>query len=128
LGDVDACGRKCLVVDDSRVLRRMARRILEAHGFCVDEAADGGAALEACRRRLPACVLLDWKMPVMDGIEFLKALRREFGPDRPAVVFCTTRNEAAFIERALAHGAQEFILKPFDAGILVGKLAQAGMC
>jgi two-component system chemotaxis response regulator CheY len=118
---------RCLVVDDSRVVRRIARRMLEASGVEVEEAADGAIALDCCRRSLPGCVLLDWNMPVMNGIEFLKALRQEFGPDHPAVLFCTTENDIAFIEQAIAHGAQEFIMKPFDEEILLGKFAQIGL-
>jgi len=119
--------RTCLVVDDSRVVRKVARRILEASGFAVAEAEDGSQALEACRAAMPDCVLLDWNMPVMNGIEFLKALRAEFGPDNPTVVFCTTESDMSFIEQAIAHGAQEYIMKPFDAEILLGKFAQAGL-
>lgn len=119
--------RTCLVVDDSRVVRKVARRILESHGFVVEEAQDGQVALEACRRRLPDCVLLDWNMPVMNGIEFLKSLRGEFGPDKPPVVFCTTETEISFIEQAIEYGAQEYIMKPFDDDILKGKFAQVGL-
>ena len=60
--------RTCLVVDDSRVVRKVARRILEGQGFVVEEAADGHIALDACRRNMPGSVLLDWNMPVMTGI------------------------------------------------------------
>ena len=117
----------CLVVDDSRVVRKIARRILEAGGYAVTEAEDGSKALDACRAAMPDCVLLDWNMPVMNGIEFLKALRKEYGPENPPVLFCTTETDMAFIEQAIEHGAQEFIMKPFDAEILMGKLCQAGM-
>ncbi len=119
--------RTCLVVDDSRVVRKVARRILEGQGFSVIEAEDGKAALEACRTALPDCVLLDWNMPVMNGLEFLIALRKEFGPDNPPVVFCTTENDINHIELAITNGAQEFIMKPFDEEILVGKFAQVGL-
>ncbi len=119
--------KTCLVVDDSRVVRKVARRILEANGFAVAEAEDGSRALEQCRRTLPACVLLDWNMPVMNGLEFLLALRQEFGPDNPPVVFCTTENDIARIEQAISSGAQEFIMKPFDEDILIGKFAQVGL-
>lgn len=115
------------MVDDSRVVRTIARRILEAHGYTVAEAGNGAAALDACRLRRPACVLLDWNMPVMSGIDFLRALRAEFGPAEPPVVFCTTENDMSAIEQAIAAGAQEFIMKPFDADILLGKLAQIGL-
>src|SRR4051794_29953682 len=93
-----AMSRTCLVVDDSRVVRKVARRILESKGFDVTEAADGQKALDACRESLPDCVLLDWNMPVMDGLAFLRALRQEFGPDNPPVVFCTTENDMGHIE------------------------------
>lgn len=117
----------CLVVDDSRVVRKVARRILEGHGFTVAEAEDGQQALDAVRAQMPDSVLLDWNMPVMNGIEFLKALRQEFGPGYPPVLFCTTENDISFIEQAIEHGAQEFIMKPFDAEILMGKFAQVGL-
>ena len=63
----------------------------------------------------------------MDGLEFLKALRREFGPDNPPVLFCTTENDVSHIEQAIENGAQEFIMKPFDEDILLGKFAQVGL-
>jgi two-component system, chemotaxis family, chemotaxis protein CheY len=119
--------RSCLVVDDSRVVRKVARRILEANGYLVSEAGDGQQALDACRAGLPDFVLLDWNMPVMDGLTFLRALRGEFGPDNPTVIFCTTENDMAHIEMAITSGAQEYIMKPFDEDILVGKLGQAGL-
>jgi two-component system chemotaxis response regulator CheY len=115
------------VVDDSRVVRKVARRIMEGQGFSVAEAEDGRVALDACRRAMPDCVLLDWNMPVMNGIEFLRALRGEFGPERPPVLFCTTESDISFIEQAIQYGAQEFIMKPFDEEILVGKLSQVGL-
>jgi two-component system, chemotaxis family, chemotaxis protein CheY len=125
--DTDGMSCTCLVVDDSRVVRKLARRILEANGYAVTEAENGRIALEDCRRKLPDCVLLDWNMPVMNGIEFLQALRAEFGPDNPIVVFCTTENGMTAIEEAIGSGAQEYIMKPFDAEILLGKFAQAGL-
>src|SRR5258705_420291 len=81
-----AC-RVCLVVDDSRVVGEVARGIRESHGFTGEAGEEGKVALEACQRGLPGCVLLDWNMPVMNGIEFLKALRSEFGPAEPPVLF-----------------------------------------
>jgi len=120
--------RNCLVVDDSRVVRKVARRILEANGYIVAEAGDGQEALDACRSgALPDFVLLDWNMPVMDGITFLRVLRSEFGPDNPLVIFCTTENDMTHIEMAISSGAQEYIMKPFDEDILVSKLNQVGL-
>jgi len=117
----------CLVVDDSLVVRKVARRILETQGFAIEEAENGQLALDACRRHLPGAILLDWNMPVMNGIEFLQNLRREFGPERPPVLFCTTETEMSYIEQAIANGAQEFIMKPFDDDILLAKFAQVGL-
>ena len=116
-----------LVVDDLRGVRKAARGILEGFGFAVDEAEDGAQALAACRTRLPDAILLDWNMPVMNGLEFLHALRGEFGADNPAVVFCTTENEMDRIMLAIEGGANEYIMKPFDAEIIQSKLAQVGL-
>jgi len=117
----------CLVVDDSRVVRKAARRMLEKQGFAVEEAENGQEALETCRSLQPKAVLLDWNMPVMDGLEFLKAARREFGPDHPIVVLCTTESALERIVEALDAGAQEYVMKPFDEEILVGKFVQVGL-
>ncbi len=117
----------CLVVDDSRIVRKVARRILESHGFIVAEAVNGEDALEQCRSELPRCVLLDWNMPIMNGLSFLKSLREEFGADDPVVVFCTTENEVDQMMSALESGAQEYIMKPFDEDILTDKFAQIGL-
>jgi len=119
--------RTCLVVDDSLVVRKAARRIIEGLGFAVTEAKDGQEALDACRAGLPDGVLLDWNMPVMDGITFLRAARAEFGAEHPRIVLCTTESELARIIEALAAGAQEYVMKPFDAGILRDKFVQAGL-
>ena len=113
--------RTCLVVDDSSVIRKVARRILEGLDFQITEAEDGEKALEACKRSMPDAVLLDWNMPKMDGYEFLRALRRLPGGDRPKVVFCTTENDLAHIQQAMSAGADEYIMKPFDAAIRPGR-------
>jgi two-component system chemotaxis response regulator CheY len=119
--------RNCLVVDDSRVIRKVACRILQDLCFETEEAEDGLAALSACRARMPELILLDWNMPNMNGIEFLKTLRRERDGQRPIVVFCTTENDVAHITEALGAGANEYIMKPFDRGIVEAKLAEVGM-
>lgn len=119
--------KTCLVVDDSRVIRKVARRMLEEIGFAVDEAGDGQQALERCAQALPQFILLDWNMPVMNGLDFLKALRQTPGGDGPVVVFCTTENDIEHIQAALEAGASEYIMKPFDREILEAKLASVGV-
>ena len=120
-------GADVLVVDDSAVVRKVARRILEKHEFAVREAGDGAEALAACRASLPRLILLDRNMPVLDGIGFLKALRAEFGPDDPIVVMCTTDAALERILEGLDAGAQEYVMKPFDAEIIGSKLVQLGL-
>ena len=119
--------RTCLVVDDSRVIRKVARRILEDLGFEIAEASDGVEALAWCRAAMPDVVLLDWNMPVMTGIEFLKHLRAEPGGDKATVLFCTVENDLAHIREALDCGADEYIMKPFDGDIIVSKFALADL-
>jgi two-component system chemotaxis response regulator CheY len=119
--------RTCLVVDDSRVIRKVARRIIEDMGFDVAEAGDGVEALSWCRASMPDVVLLDWNMPGMNGIEFLRQLREERGGDKPKVVFCTVENDLARIREALESGAAEYIMKPFDSDIVQSKFALADL-
>ena len=119
--------KRCLIVDDSRVVRKVARRIIEDLRFEADEAADGQQALDACRKGMPDAVLLDWNMPVMNGIDFLRALRREPGGERPVVVFCTTENDVNHIAEAMRSGANEYIMKPFDSEIVESKFSEVGL-
>ena len=119
--------KTCLVVDDSSVIRKVARRILEGLEFKITEAEDGEQALQFCQQQLPDAVLLDWNMPKMDGYEFLRQLRRLPGGDVPRVVFCTTENDVAHIARALHAGANEYIMKPFDKEIVEAKLQEVGL-
>ena len=119
--------KTCLVVDDSSVIRKVARRILEGMQFEISEAEDGAQALEMCRKDLPDAVLLDLNMPKMDGYEFLRMLRKLPGGDSPKVVFCTTENDVAHIARALHAGANEYIMKPFDKEIVEAKFQEVGL-
>jgi two-component system, chemotaxis family, chemotaxis protein CheY len=119
--------RTCLVVDDSRVIRKVAGRILEEMGFDVAEAGDGMEALAWCRSAMPDAVLLDWNMPVMSGVDFLRQLRQQPGGDKPTVVLCTVENDVEHITEALEAGADEYIMKPFDSEIIAAKFAEAGI-
>jgi two-component system, chemotaxis family, chemotaxis protein CheY len=119
--------KTCLVVDDSSVIRKVARRILEGLEFQILEAENGEEAIETCKKQLPDAILLDWNMPKMDGYDFLRVLRRLPGGDGPKVVFCTTENDVAHIARALHAGANEYIMKPFDKDIVEAKFQEVGL-
>ncbi|HYM31059.1 MAG TPA: response regulator [Candidatus Cybelea sp.] len=119
--------KSCLIVDDSRVIRMVARRILEQLSFQIVEAVDGKEAMAACLKNIPDAILLDWNMPIMNGIEFLRALRKASGGTNPVVVFCTTENDMAHIREALEAGANEYIMKPFDRDIIEAKFSQVGL-
>lgn len=119
--------KSCLVVDDSKVVRMVARKILEGLNFEIEEAENGKIAMDACLKRMPDVILLDWNMPVMSGIEFLEKLRATPGGDMPKVVFCTTENDMAHIQRAMTAGANEYIMKPFDRDIVQSKFEQVGL-
>ena len=119
--------KTCLIVEDSRVIRRVERRMMEELGFTVDEAEDGQVALDKCAIAPPAVILLDWIMPGMDGMAFLRALRLMPQGDRPRVIFCTSQTDMASVAAAAAAGADEFVMKPFDRETLAVKLADAGV-
>src|SRR3546814_16219252 len=105
--------KNCLVVDDSKVIRKVARHILETLNFTVDEAEDGREALSRIESSVPDVVLLDWNMPVMSGVEFLRTLRQQKLGSQPKVVFCPTENDAQHIHAALETAAAEPIMNPF---------------
>ena len=113
--------KSCLVVDDSSVVRKVARRILEDMDFIVDEAEDGQEAFDKCRQEMPDAILLDWQMPIMGGIEFLKLLRAYVGGEQSHIVFCVTENDIGQIALALKSGADDYMMKPFDRKVLEAK-------
>lgn len=117
----------CLIVDDSKTIRKIVHNILEEFDFSCAEAEDGLKAIDACRAQMPDVVLLDWNMPHMNGLEFLKHLRAMENGDHPKVLFCTTENTMAFMENGMNAGADEFIMKPFDKTILELKFVQLGI-
>ncbi len=119
--------KSCLIVDDSKVIRMVAKKILKELEFQTEEAEDGQIALDICRERMPDAILLDWNMPVLNGIDFLRQMRQLPGGEKPVVVFCTTENDIEHIQEAIVAGANEYIMKPFDSEILQAKFAQVGL-
>lgn len=113
--------KSCLVVDDSSVVRKVARRLLEDMDYIVEEAEDGQEAFDKCRQEMPDAILLDWNMPIMSGLEFLKLLRAYVGGDKPHIVYCTIENDIGAIALALKAGANDYMMKPFDRALLEAK-------
>ena len=118
--------RHCLLVDDSRVIRKVAHRIIAGLGYQVIEAENGEEALARCKAAMPDLILLDWEMPVMSGVEFVAALRRIDGGVAPKVVFCTSKTETPDIYQGIGAGADEYVTKPFDERTLLAKLQRIG--
>jgi len=120
----EAVPKFCLIVDDSATIRKFSARLLMSMNFIVGEAEHGLAAVEACRLIAPDLILLDWNMPEMDGLACLRAVRAMNLNPRPLIVMCTTENVLPKITEALAAGADEYIMKPFDRDVLRDKLTQ----
>lgn len=117
--------KSCLIVDDSKVIRKVARHIFETLRFDVEEACDGAEALNRCAQWTPDVILLDWNMPVMGGMDFLRAYRGQ-GKRAAKIIFCTTENSADHVQAAIDAGADEYVMKPFDRATLETKLQIVG--
>ena len=121
---------RALVVDDARAVRMMIRRILTSAGFDeVYEAGDGLEALAALEEMdgLPDVALVDWNMPNMDGLELIRAVRKDPVTRDLPLVMVTTESEMSQMVRALAAGASEYVMKPFTPEIVLDKLALLGI-
>jgi two-component system chemotaxis response regulator CheY len=119
-------GKTCLIVDDSRVVRKISKKIAMSLGYRVIEAENGEEGLARCKHDMPDLVLTDWEMPVMSGIEFVTALRAVRASKIPTVVFCTQKGEVTDIHRGIDAGADDYIVKPFGEDTLRAKLAKLG--
>ncbi len=119
--------KQCMIVDDSRIVRKVARRILEGLELDVAEADDGAAALELCRKQMPDAILLDGHALYVVAADFLRALRRENGGTKPLVVLCTIETDVALITEAVTAGANDYLLKPYDHETLRTKLTDIGL-
>ncbi len=125
-GAQKAAALVCLIVDDSRVIRKVSTKIAKSLGYVPLEAQDGEEALARCKQSMPDLVLTDWNMPEMDGIEFVRKLREIPTANRPTIVFCTSNGEASDIHEGIAAGADDYIVKPFDEDALKAKLEKLG--
>ncbi|MEM7779899.1 MAG: response regulator [Pseudomonadota bacterium] len=121
-----SAAKVCLIVDDSRVIRKVSTKIVKAMGYVPIEAQDGLEALARCKQSMPHLVLTDWDMPEMDGLEFVRQLRSIPTPKAPTVVFCTSKSKAADVHAGIKAGADDYIVKPFDEAGLRAKLERLG--
>lgn len=119
--------KTCLVVDDSSVIREIAVRIIEDLGLQTAEAENAGTAIDYCREHKPSAVLLDWDLPSMGALDFLRGAATLAPEDRPAIVLCATENDPQQFTLARAAGAQHHVLKPFDKAALEECLAEIGL-
>ena len=118
---------QALVIDDSRAVRLIVGNILRDQGYEVHDAAQGQEGLEKLRQNPEiGLVLVDWNMPVMDGLEFIQTVRRDRAWDALRIVMVTTETESDQVQRAIAAGANEYVMKPFAPEVLVAKLSLLG--
>ncbi len=119
---------KALVVDDSRAMRMILNRLLKGLGFEVVEAENGAVALEATRTKGPfEIALVDWNMPVMNGLEFVEAIRGDHAYDAMRIMMVTTETEPTQLALALEAGASEYLMKPFNSEAVAEKLQILGL-
>ncbi len=119
----------CMIVDDSSIIRKVARRIIEKCDCVAFDAMDGDEALELCRGRMPDVIIVDWMMPRLSGIEFIEEFKRKFGDSakNTLLVYCTNEMDLSSMTKAKRAGATHFLMKPFDQQILMKKLAEVGI-
>jgi len=120
---------RAMVIDDSRAMRMILKRIIGKLDFETTEAADGQEALDllGAMTEVPDLALIDWNMPVMDGLEFVTKVRADPRLRSMTLVMVTTESEQSQIVRALAAGAHEYVIKPFTENAMVEKLALLGL-
>ncbi len=117
-----------LVVDDSRAMRSILTRLLNGLGFDVAQAGDGSEALSVLDSGTrPDVILVDWNMPVMDGLTLIKRVRAREDLRDISLMMVTTESEQGQIVRALAAGAHEYVIKPFTDEVIAEKLALLGL-
>lgn len=119
--------RRCLIVDDSSSIRKVARRILEGHDFRIAEVDSCGQALEACAAEMPDCIIIDWRLPDQDCFSLVQQLRRLPGGEAVKIVYCTLECDATQMALALRRGLDGVVMKPFDREAMTRSLATAGI-
>jgi|SRR5262245_61481430 two-component system chemotaxis response regulator CheY len=119
---------RALVIDDSRAMRAILRKILKEIGFEVTEAGHGKEGLERLKQiEAPQLALVDWNMPEMNGLEFVRAVRADHAYDAMRVMMVTPESAVSAVTCALEAGANEYVMKPFTKNVILEKLALLGI-
>lgn len=116
-----------MIADDSPVIRKVGRRLLEELGFVVVEAHDGFDAMEMCRNNMPDAVIVDRDMPGPNALEVVREIRRMPDAEDVKILYCLSEILVSEMAKAKRAGANSFLLKPFTRDVLGGKLAEAGI-
>jgi two-component system, chemotaxis family, chemotaxis protein CheY len=124
-----------MVIDDSRAMRLILKRIVAQVGFDVVEAANGKEAMDYLnatlesgdKAKMPGLALVDWNMPEMNGLEFVCAVRADQRLRSITLMMVTTESEQSQIVQALAAGAHEYVIKPFTPDAIIDKLTLLGL-
>jgi len=119
---------KALIIDDSKTIRQLLTRIMNDCGWEVVEAGHGEEALNVLKANGDCqLALVDWNMPVMNGLEFVQAVRQAGGNDGMRIMMVTTENDTAHIMSALEAGADEYVMIPFNREVIEAKMALLGL-
>ena len=118
---------KCIIADDSRIIRMLLSKIMVNLGFEVIEAEDGEEVVEMVELNEPSIVIMDWRLPALDGIDALYKIRSLKKIQQPKVMFCSSIIDIEKIREALDGGADDYIMKPFDEEIIISKLEILGL-
>ena len=118
---------RALVVDDAKLMRVLLGNTLKELGFEVVEAVDGEDGLTRLKEmELPDIIFLDWNMPKLNGLELIKAIRRDNTYDDVPIMMVTTEGEMERITVAIEEGASDYVMKPFTKDVIIGKLQALG--
>lgn len=114
----------CFIIDDSEIIRKYTRLIFESLGFRVSEADGAIAAMERLRSETPDYIMVDWRMPDTNSFELIGKIRALPRKERPYIIYSMTENDPLEIQRAISHGADTFLLKPYNRQIVEMKLQE----
>jgi two-component system chemotaxis response regulator CheY len=117
----------CLIADDSKVIRLLMSKIMNNLGFSVIEAEDGEDVVELAQTQTPDLIIMDWNLPVLDGIDALYKIKQLNITQNIKVIFCSSSSDETKIHQAINGGADDYIIKPFDGDIIASKLTILGL-